>query len=668
MSKPDPGAAGRPSMEQIKATVLATEATADAVAQCVESLRLSDGDVRELVDRLNARCEEMALGEHPAAMLELAERSLLLARRIDYKPAIATSMMYTGVSHWFTSNLSRALHLLVEARRLFAALGDESGQMRARSFEGGVYRSVGDHDQSYLDLKTSVQYFRDSGDSYWEAVTALSLAITCEQLGDYDGMERYSRRIIEIVTEPSRHWMLGRALNGLATIRLRAGKFDEALDLYQRSLEACRKSGHAVSEARSLNDIGIVWHRLGDRDKARQYYEQSLDIRRRIHQREAQCTCLFHLGELAMETGEPKRALEYLAEALAIATDVQVKPRISQSHQHLSRAHEACGDIESALHHYKLFHEISREVAAEQSETRLRNLTTRLELDKAEKLADAERRENAKLSEKNDELQRLLEELRQAQAHLVQSEKMAALGKLVAGVAHELNSPVGASAGSVDVSRRCIERLLELLQSAGSLEELRGSERLKKVLDSLVANNDVVSQANERISRIVTSLKSFTRLDEADFQTVDIHDGLDATITLLESDVGAQVVFRKAYGNIPPVSCYPSEMNQVFLNVLTNSVEAIQRGGGAGEIRIETRHDGGHVVVVVHDDGDGIPTEKLETLFDPTFSGGHDRVKAGMGLFVSHSIVQKHQGTLRVTSELNSGTTVTVAIPAPSAR
>ncbi|HER19817.1 MAG TPA: tetratricopeptide repeat protein [Chromatiales bacterium] len=666
MSDPNPDAAGRPSMEEVKAAVLATDATPEAMTQCVESLGLSDGGVRELVDSLNARSEEMALGEHPAAMLEIAERTLLLARQIDYKRGIATSMMYAGVSHWFTSNIDRSLQRLMEARRLYAALDDEGGQMRARGFEGGVYRSIGDHDQSYLDLKTCVQYFRDSGDAYWEAVTALSLAITCEQLGDYDGVEEYSRRIIQIVTKPRLYWMLGRALNGLATIRSRAGRFEEALDLYQESLDTCRKAGHPVSEARSLNDIGVVWQRLGDTDKARQYYEQSLAIRRKIHQREAQCTCLFHLGDLAIESDEPQRALEYFKEALNVATEVQVKPRISQAHRHLSQAHEACGDVARALHHYKLFHKISKDVAAEQSETRLRNLTARLELDKAEKLAEFERNENAKLSEKNDELQQLLEELRQAQAHLVQSEKMAALGKLVAGVAHELNSPVGASAGSVDVSRRCIEKLVELVQSAGSLEELRGSERLKKVLDSLVANNDVVSRANERISRIVSSLKSFTRLDEADFQTVDIHDGLDATVTLLEPDVGERVTFRKAYGTVPRVNCYPSEMNQVFLNVLTNSVEAIHRSGGKGEIRIDTRHDDGHVVVEVHDDGDGIASERLETLFDPTFSGGRGRVKAGMGLFVSHGIVRKHNGTLRVTSEVGSGTTVTVAIPAPS--
>jgi signal transduction histidine kinase len=593
----------------------------------------------------------------------LGERTRLISQQIDYEAGIASSLLFTGIALWFTSDLEESLRDLIEAKRRFSAIDDEVGRMKAQTFVGCVYRSLGDYDRSYLDLTECVDYFRERGDHFWESIVAMSLAITCEQIGDTKGMERYNRRVIGIATDPELRWMVGRALNGLGNRYLIEERYDEAREYFEKALVTCRESIHRVSEARALNDVGTAWQHLGDFEKAERFYRESLEIRNEIGQREAQCTCLFNLGELAIETGEADRALAHFNQALDIATEVGAKPRISQAHKHLSRACELTGDATGALRHHKLFHEMNEEVAREQSTTRMKNLTTRLELDKAEKLAEVEQQKNLKLSEQNDELQRLLDALQRAQAHVVQYEKMAVLGKLVAGVAHELNTPVGASAGSIDVSKRCVVALADLMQSAASLDELRESGRMRKLLDSLATNNDVVFEANERISKIVRSLKSFARLDEAPFQNADIHDGLDATINLLEADGQSEVQIQREYGTIPKIDCYPGELNQVFLNVLTNSVEAVQRKDGDGGIVVRTSNDDEHVSVEIKDNGVGIPEAKLTTLFDPEFSDSKGRVKAGIGLFVSHNIVEKHHGTITVASEIGKGTTVTVVLP-----
>lgn len=672
MSRKDPRRAtvnrqGR-DLSAIAEVILETDATPEAIAAQLESLGLGNAERQELVDYLNHRAESMALRDLPAALRELSERTCLIARQLNYEKGIAASQMFTGVSLWFTSDLEASLRNLIEARRRFATLGDEAGQVRALMFEGCVNRSLGDYDQSYLDLMKCIEYFRDCEDRLWEALAAMSLAITCEQVGDYKGMKQHNGRVVEIVTAPDQQWIVARALNGLGNTYFREGDYQNALEYYEKSLTASRECVHRVSEARSLNDIGVVWQRLGDAEKAERCYRESLEIRVDIGQREAQCTCLFNLGELAMGIGDYQRALDYFGEALVIATEVGAKPRISQAHRHLSAAYELTGDTTGALRHHKVFHEVNEEVAREQSSTRMKNLTTRMELDKAEQLAEIEQQKNAKLSEKNEELRRLLDELQKAQAQLVQSEKMAVLGKLVAGVAHELNSPVGASASSNDISRRCVAGLVSLMETAESLEELRAGGRMQKLLDSLVTNNDVVSKANERISRIVKSLKSFARLDEAPFQTVDIHDGLEATITLLESERDAGVRFERQYKPTPAIPCYPGELNQAFLNLLTNSVEAIQRTSRNGTVLVRTGHDDKHVLVEIQDDGVGVPEDKLNSLFDPAFTAARGRVKAGMGLFVSHGIIQKHQGSMALKSKVNEGTTVTVSLPIQPAR
>ncbi len=364
-----------------------------------------------------------------------------------------------------------------------------------------------------------------------------------------------------------------------------------------------------------------------------------------------------------MDSGDPEKALKYFNEALSIAMAVGAKPRISQAHENLSHAYEMTGDYVNALQHYKLFQKVNEEVASERIDTRIENLKTRLELDKAEKVAEVERQKNVKLSEKNDELKRLLNELQEAQGQLVQSEKMAVLGKLVAGVTHEMNSPLGASSSSIDISKRCITKIINMLESCNSLEELNREGRFEKLLDSLLTNHDVVSHANERISKIVRSLKSFSSLDVATFQKADIHEGLDSTITLLEAELNGKIKIIKRYGELQPISCYPSELNQVFLNLLTNSIEAINRTDNDGEIIVQTSLEDKHVCIQIHDNGIGISAEKINTLFDPEFAHKRTRVKAGMGLFISRNIIQKHKGKITVASEVNKGTTFTILLP-----
>jgi AhpD family alkylhydroperoxidase len=264
------------------------------------------------------------------------------------------------------------------------------------------------------------------------------------------------------------------------------------------------------------------------------------------------------------------------------------------------------------------------------------------------------------LSHRNVELQELLEELQRTQAQLVQSEKMAALGKLVAGVVHEMNTPLGTLNACLDVTARSVSGILAVLEGHRPSEADGNDERLQGPVQALRDVAPVSEQASRRISELIGNLKSFARLDEEGLQSVDLHQGLDNTLALLEPDLRGSIHVAKQYGRIPAVVCYPAELNQVWMNLFLNARQAIR---GEGTITVRTACDTDNVRIEIADTGIGILPERIAHLFDPRFSRGGGRVKAGMGLFISYNIVQKHRGRIEVTSQLGRGSSFTVSLP-----
>jgi two-component system NtrC family sensor kinase len=237
---------------------------------------------------------------------------------------------------------------------------------------------------------------------------------------------------------------------------------------------------------------------------------------------------------------------------------------------------------------------------------------------------------------------------------------MASLGQLVAGVAHELNNPISIVYGFLgQVSRR-----LSLLRE--SLE--RGRAVDVEVFREL---DDMLSRSKEgalRTKNIVTDLRTFSRLDEAEFKDVDLHAGLESTLHLLEHRLGDRLTVHRDYGDLPPVACYAGQMNQVFMNLLSNAIDAIEQKGEPGEIFVKTaviKDDGEapRVSVSVRDTGTGIPPDKIKRVFDPFFTTKPVGHGTGLGLSVSHGIVTKHGGTIRVESRPGEGSTFTVELP-----
>ncbi len=280
----------------------------------------------------------------------------------------------------------------------------------------------------------------------------------------------------------------------------------------------------------------------------------------------------------------------------------------------------------------------------------------------------------ADLEQQNVELAARKAELERLQAAIVHNEKMAGLGRLAAGIAHELNNPAGFIYGNMDLISRYLGRLELLLSiyervslSADEARELTLTkkeiryETLLPELQSMIAD---CAEGAVRIRDVVQNLRLFSRLDEAEFKKVDLHEGIDATIRLLSRYYGVgRLRLVKKYGEIPSVNCYAGQLNQVWTNLLVNAAQAIE---GEGEVTISTTVDGRSVLVTIADTGCGIGPDELPKIFDPFFTTKPVGEGTGLGLSITYGIIERHGGTIGVESALGAGTRFCVSIPIDS--
>jgi len=243
---------------------------------------------------------------------------------------------------------------------------------------------------------------------------------------------------------------------------------------------------------------------------------------------------------------------------------------------------------------------------------------------------------------------------------LVQSEKMASLGQLVAGVAHEINTPMGSIHANIGTAQSAIELLERALAREEIAKIIAADLKLKRALAILKESCEINRMASDRIVGIIGSLRNFARLDEAERKTVDLNEGLESTLTLLRHQIKRGVEVVRQYGPELRADCYPNQLNQVFMNVLQNAIQSMD---GKGTLTITSEQVGDEAVIRIRDTGKGIPAEYLPRVFDPGFTTKGVGVGTGLGLSIAYQIMDKHAGTIECQSEVGAGTTFTIRLP-----
>jgi signal transduction histidine kinase len=284
------------------------------------------------------------------------------------------------------------------------------------------------------------------------------------------------------------------------------------------------------------------------------------------------------------------------------------------------------------------------------------------------------------LSESNHELGRTLEDLKQAQSQLVESEKMASLGQLTAGIAHEINNPINFVTANIKPLKRDIDMMFDAftfienisLSDAPPADKQTQITEYKEELDFdylIIEINDLLKGIKEGASRtaeIVKGLKIFSRLDEDDLKVANINEGLDSTLVIANNLLNNNIRVVREYGDIPHIECYAGKLNQVFLNIISNGVYAVHKHfgtGTGGEIIITTTHDEEFVYISIKDNGIGMDDKTQKKIFEPFFTTKDVGEGTGLGMSIAYNTIKKHNGQIHLESIPGEGTTFTLQLP-----
>jgi signal transduction histidine kinase len=328
--------------------------------------------------------------------------------------------------------------------------------------------------------------------------------------------------------------------------------------------------------------------------------------------------------------------------------------------------------VDKAYRHADLQHDLvarSLDLMSEELNQRNQELSERVRL--------MQEAEAALMREKAEQAQ-LIHHLEAAHHQLLQSEKMASIGQLAAGVAHEINNPIGFVNSNMGTLRGYVEQLLVVLDAheaafeyvpdgpaRARIETVRATAELEYLKSDITDLLDESSDGLARVRRIVQDLKDFSHNDQGEWGYADLHKGLDSTLNVVNNEIKYKARVIKEYGVLPMIRCLPSQLNQVFLNLLVNAAHAIDE---QGEIVVRTGVEGdpekaGEVWVEIRDSGRGIPRHLLTRIFDPFFTTKQVGKGTGLGLYISYGIVHKHGGRIEVDSEAGRGSVFRVTLP-----
>ncbi len=275
---------------------------------------------------------------------------------------------------------------------------------------------------------------------------------------------------------------------------------------------------------------------------------------------------------------------------------------------------------------------------------------------------------------KNETLEQTLRDLQAAQTQLVEAEKMASLGQLTAGVAHEINNPITFVSGNITPLKRDIDEIFQVLNSYEERIKEKGLEAQFETVKALKEELDYdflipeinqllkgIQEGAERTSEIVKGLRNFSRLDEDVLKLANVNEGIESTLLILRNEFKNRIEIVKDLEEMPDIMCYPGKLNGVYMNILTNAAQAID---GEGKITIKTRYDNKNVYISFTDTGEGMPEEVRKRIFEPFFTTKEVGFGTGLGLSITYGTIENHKGKITVESELGKGTTFHIVLPA----
>ena len=687
-------------------------------------------------------------GDYTAALKHF-DTCLQISSKTGYRRGIA--LAYQGYGWVLTDQGKSAegLNNYKMALEIYREMANDNGMADIYITMGNNYYVMGNYPDALNSYMSCLRLADKTGDKEILNSACFGLALVYASQKNYtDALEKY-QAVIRVSAGIGDSLTVSYAYNNIGVIYQEMGNFPEALNYLKKSVKFKERHGDRVGMASAMGIIGAIYTEQGYYRKALENLNSALKILEVNDYKLGIGQIRITIGNTILRQSFQKKvqatgkqyaeAIKYINSGINIARAAGAKETVKLGYLYLSQADSARGDFKSAFRNHKLFLQYKDSLLGEESHLRISQAKLSYETEKRDReitllarekklkeqqiellgyqkrlqfilllvslaavtllvivvivtIRSRKKMKNALrlLRRQKKELEIALDRLKKTQSQLIQSEKMASLGMLTAGVAHEINNPINfINAGTISLQKdyEDLQRYVDSFKhDQASVESLKiaeeiGLDELKSIIPETIRD---IQAGVQRTSEIVRGLRNFTRLDATEMKDVDLHGGIDSTLLLLQHRIKGRITIVKEYDpQIGSIRCYPGPLNQVFMNLLNNAIDAIDLKrnkdlplpGSSGtkhpidehQIRVATNFFEGRekqqVEIVINDTGVGIREEIRDKLFDPFFTTKEVGKGTGLGLSICQGIIEKHGGSISFESNINLGSAFTVILP-----
>jgi signal transduction histidine kinase len=590
--------------------------------------------------------------DYPPA-LEYYEKSLEIRKKLGNETDIARSYNVIASFYCKRTIYSKGLDYFNKAKKIYETLGDQEGIARILGNMANAHQGLGNYTLGLDYYLNALTIYEELADEISVVKTYQNIAVLYFELHEYDLSLEYSFKALAIYEKFDNRYSLANVLNNIAIVYKNQGKYSDSLEYQQKALKIQKEFNNRAGIAGSVSNIATIYYNLKKYSLSLEYYNKAIAYCKEIGEKDHHVISLIGLVDVYIDMDQADKAIKNGLDALSLAEETGRGYLLKLVYEMLYRTYRHFNDFEKALEYHVLFKQTSDTLLDEEKSKQLTEMQTKYETEKKEREAEIFRL-------KNVELKNALDELKRTQKQLVESEKMASLGTLVAGVAHEINTPVGIGITASSSLLKKTEKFVEHYN-----ENQISPEDLEDYLQSIYDGNELILTNLKRTANLIQSFKQVS-VDQTmeEKRTFNLKSYLDDILISLSPKLkGRNIQIHLDCPENLEIHSYPGVFAQIFTNFITNSLTYAFDNDAAGEIYISLQKTDAELYIEYRDNGNGIAEDILPNIFEP-FVTSNAQTGKGLGLHIVYNLVtQSLKGTIHCESQKNEGTLFKIEIP-----
>lgn len=655
---------------------------------------------------------------HTDSARSLALANIDLAKQLGFLKEEALAYLRLGITERNLGNYEAAEMANKEALRLYLQTTDSLGMADAYESLGNVYRHTGKYVQS-LDYQIKCMGIRERQKAPARDIAKAytHIANVHMSMEQFDNALLYYKKSLDLWEKEDNQEQLAISTLNYGAVLLSIKRLDEAQVHLEKSLQIFEQLGLNYGIGAAIANLGDLFIEKRALPEARQAMLKALDIYQKSGDKGRTAMFLSNLGEIEVQSDNYPLAINYYEKALDIATEIGRQATLKDTYERLSFLYEKTGQFQDAFFAEKKLSQVKDSLLSASTLQRIEEIQTRYETEKKDQEIDfLKKNEERRINERNylliglgiffllsiitlialrtarnanqklsleqkqtkallQEKETLLEELQITQDRLIYSEKMASLGQFVAGVAHEINNPISFINSNVYALKMDFEEVKGLLEKVDELKNkdtqattIQEIVQLSEQLNTKYLNTEIqemvagIERGITRTKKIIEGLLTFSHQSTEHLERADLNQSIDQTLSIVKGNLEDHIALEVDYGKLPLTYCQINRLQQVFLNILTNALQALKDQPKA-LIRIKTWQEGDWLKLSFKDNGPGMDETTRQKIFEPFFTTKMLGQGTGLGMAISYGIIEQHDGILEVFSEMGNGTEVVISLP-----